>query len=267
MFNLLRMDCRRLFKSRNFYITLAITTILLLLVVLLASVVSDPNTLNAMQSNGAEVDDIDRQMSEWIHTMSQLEFAEECINSGLLLMMIGVGMTLFVNSDFTSGYIKNICFTRPRYAYVLSKALLAAVYSGLLTAAGVLLSLAFPLLFGLRPTADSIGHILQYTFWLWLVHWAFGLMALALALLTRSSTLGIIFSVLSGGGVIATLVQMVCQQLHWPALENYLLCVVVSRQCVPFLGMPQIRTILLCTAGWSLVYLTISLLTMKKQDI
>ncbi len=267
MFNLIRMDCRRLFKGRNFYIVLAVTAILILMVILLVSVVSDPQTLDAMQSNGAEIDDIDRRMSEQIHHMSQLEFAEECLNSGFLLMMAGIGMTLFVSQDFASGYVKNICFVRSRHGYVLSKALLAGVYSVLLTAIGVLLSLLCPVLFGLHPAADSVRHILQYAFWLWLPHWSFSLMTLALVLLTRSSTLGIILSILSGGGVTATLLQMVCRQLHWPPIETYLLSTVAGRQCIPFLGMPQIRMILLCTAGWSLVYLAASLFTLEKQDI
>jgi len=40
---------------------------------------------------------------------------------------------------------------------------------------------------------------------MWLPHWAFALMALALVLLTRSSTLGIILSLVAGGGLTAVL--------------------------------------------------------------
>ena len=56
MFNMLCMDLRRLFRSRSFYIILGVTAALILLVVLLTSVVSDPETLDDMRASGAEIE-------------------------------------------------------------------------------------------------------------------------------------------------------------------------------------------------------------------
>ena len=50
MFNLLRMDIRRLFRSRNFYVMLGLTTVLLFLLLLLVATISNPNTLDAIQA-------------------------------------------------------------------------------------------------------------------------------------------------------------------------------------------------------------------------
>ena len=47
MFNMLRMDLRRLFRTRSFYIILGVTAALLLAVVLLAAAISSPDTLAA----------------------------------------------------------------------------------------------------------------------------------------------------------------------------------------------------------------------------
>ena len=47
-----------------------------------------------------------------------------------------------------------------------------------------------PYLYGMRPVPNTAPEILRYLFWMWLPHWAFALMALALVLLTRSTTLG-----------------------------------------------------------------------------
>ena len=73
MFNMLRMDLRRLFKSRSFYIILSVTAVLLILVTIMAQSLSDPETLDAMEEQGAEVDESDRMMSEYIQNMSQLD--------------------------------------------------------------------------------------------------------------------------------------------------------------------------------------------------
>ena len=268
MFNMLCMDLRRLFKTRSFYVILGVTAALLLAVILLAAVMSDPNTLDAMQSQGAEIDETDRQMSEEIRNMTQLEFMDECLGSGFLLVMVGLGMTLFVHGDFSSGYIKNICFARPRrWAYILSKILLAGVYSGVLTILGVLVLLVCPLFFGLHPSASPIARILEYVFWNWLPYWAFGLMGLALVTLTRNSVLGLVLAVLTGSGMTAQLLALVCHALRWPDLWQYLLSSVVMSQCVPAPDAHQIAMILGCSAGWAAVYALGSLLSMEKRDI
>ncbi len=269
MFNLLRMDLRRLFHSRSFYIVLAVTVGFLLLMILMVAAVSDPERLETIQSSGmVVVESDDRQMAEEIRGMSQLEFIYECLGSGFLLMMTCIGMTLFVNGDFSSGYVKNICFAWPRrWEYVLSKALLAGVYSGALVVVSILVSLAAPVLFGLHLAANSPVDIFLYAFWLWLPHWAFALMGLGLVLLTRSSTLGIILAVVSGGGLVAVLLQKLYEQFGWPNLAQYMLSMVTSYQCVPMPDTEQINMILGCAAAWAGVYLAGSMITMEKRDI
>ena len=268
MFNLVRMDIRRLFRNRGFYIMLGMTAALIAGMILLLSMVSDPEAMDAMQAKGADIDEIDRQETAAIRTMPQMEFTYECLSSGFLLVMTGIGITLFVNSDFSSGCIKNICFARPnRRDYVFSKILLTGIYSGILTILGVLITLICPVLVGMRLEAASVIALLQYTFWLWLPHWAFGLMALALVLLTRSSTLGIVLAVISGGGVTAAVLQLVCQQLNWPPLDQYLLSSVEGSQCIPMLGAQQMGMILACTLGWAAVYGIGSLIMIEKRDI
>ena len=269
MFNLLRMDLRRLFRTRSFYIVLAVTAGFLVLMVAMVAAVTDPEKLDALQSTGmVVVEGDDRQMAEEIRSMTQLSFIHECLGSGFLLMMTCIGVTLFVNGDFSSGYVKNICFARPRRReYVTSKVLLAGVYSAAVVILGVLISLVSPVLLGLHLMSSPMASVLQYVFWLWLPHWAFGLMGLALVLLTRSSTLGIILAVVSGGGLVAALLQNLCQRFGWPNLSQYLLSMVAGYQCVPMLGTSQMTMILACVIGWGLVYTVGSLLTMEKRDI
>ena len=194
MSNLLRMDLRRLFKNRSFYIILVVTAVLLIMVTVMAYAVADPEIMDNMEAQGAEITDSDRVMSEYIQNMSQLDLMHETLGSGFLLVMTGIGMTLFVNGDFSSGFIKNICSVERRRDYMLVKILLAGVYSGVITVLSVLLMLLTPLLIHMYPALDSISQILQYGLWMWLPHWAFALMALALVLLTRNTTLGIILS-------------------------------------------------------------------------
>lgn len=268
MFNLLKMDCRRLVKSRSFYLILAITLGVLLFMNLMLAIMTTPEVLDAMEASGAEVNVDDRQLGESIRTMNQLAFVHELIGSGLLLIMTGLGTTLFVSGDFTSGYIKNICFAQPRRgAYVLSKILLAGIYSGILTLISVLFSLALPPLFGLHPEASGPVEILPYIFWVWLPHWAFSLMALALVLATRGVSLGITMSLVSGSGLPATLLGTLARQLGWAPVDSYFLSNVTSDLCAPQANGQNLALILACTLGWGLIYGCAGLLLMKKRDI
>lgn len=253
MFNLLRMDLRRLLHTRSFYIMLAVTVAIIVFMTAMMTFVDD---------------EPDAEMSGELVGMTQVEFIHECGGSGFLLIMIGIGVTLFVHSDFSSGFVKNICFARPRrLEYVLSKVLMAGVYSAILTALSVLLLMALPIPAGLPLTASPLGHILKYSFWIWLPCWAFGLTGVLLVLLTRGTTLGILAAVFSGGGVVAMLVQILCQRFGWPDLAQYMLSMVASRQCAPMPGMEQMNMILGCAAAWAGFYLAGSLIVMEKRDI
>ena len=63
-------------------------------------------------------------------------------------------------------------------------------YSGILTVLGVAVSLLCAFFFRISPEASHVGDILQYTFWLWLLHWSFALVGLGLVLLTRGPRSG-----------------------------------------------------------------------------
>ena len=268
MFNLLRMDLRRLFQNRSFYIILVVTAVLLIMVTVMAHAIADPEMMDEMEAQGAEITEADRMMSDYIQNMSQLDFMHETLGSGFLLVMTGIGMTLFVNGDFSSGFIKNICCINPRRRdYVLSKVALAGIYSGIITVLSVLLMLLSPVLIHMYPVPDSISQILRYVLWMWLPHWAFALMALALVLLTRSTTLGIILSLVAGGGLTAALVGMLGRLLRWPPFEQYFLAAVVKGLYTPQSGITQTGVILACTMAWAVLYGVGGLLSMEKRDI
>ena len=269
MFNLVRMDLRRLLRTRSFYIILAVWAALLLMLVLLVAKIADPEAMDAMQESGmVVVGGDDAQMSEEIRGLSQLEFIYECLGSGFLLVLTGIGVTLFVYGDFSSGCIKNICFAQPqRWKYVFAKAVTAGVYSAVMIVSSIVLLTVSPGLFGLHPARDAAADILQYAFWLWLPCWGFGLLALSLVLLTRGSTMGIILSVLGGSGLIAAMLETLCQRFGWPMVTQYLLSSVTSSQCVPWLGANEIGTILACVAGWGVVYMAAGIAVMERQDV
>lgn len=268
MFNLFRMDLRRLVRSRSFYITLLVTAVMVALVTLMAVTMSDPEFLDAMEAKGAEISAYDRQTGELIRNIDQLTFAHEIFSSGFLLLVTGICVAVFFSQDFTNGFIKNIGISGPnRKAYVLEKAAFIGLYSGTLTALAVGMALLAPVCMGLILRANTLVDILQYTFFLWLPHWAFGIMALFMVLLSRNSTLGIIVSLASALGLTAALSDVLPHLLHLSSPSPYFLCNIVQNQCLPQAYPAEIQMVVLCSAGWGLVYTVGSLLAMEKRDI
>jgi len=268
MLSLLKMDVLRLVKSRSFYIILGVTAALIVSLVLMVAGISDPEVIDALAAQGAEIDLEDQQTLKYIKSMDQLAFVHETLGSGFLLVMIGIGVTLFVNSDFSSGFVKNICYAQPRRTgYVLSKTLTAGVYSGVITTLSIVLTLLSPYLYGMHPLPNPVPDILQYMFWMWLPHWAFAMMALALVLLVRNATASIILSLVAGGGLTAVVLGTLSNLMHWPPVERYLLASVVKGLYVPKSGIEQLGVILVCTVAWIAVYGIGGLLSIEKRDI
>ena len=265
MFNLLRMDLRRLFRTRSFYIVLAATALLSAVCALATSgrmLIIQESGLSAVEY---QQDDISTGVIFGIiWSTTQLDYLFASLSYGFSLMMSGIGVTLFVRGDFSSGRIRNICHVRPRrWEYVLSKILIAGVYSGILAILGVLVSLICPILFDqpeLRPTASPIGDILQYTVWQWLLCGAYGLMGLAVTLLTRKSTLGIFLPVF----FISRFPMGLLEGLERHDLAERLLSTLVTdHSCVPMPEASQMSIVL----GWAALYIAMGFLIMQKRDI
>ena len=104
-------------------------------------------------------------------------------------------------------------------------------------------------------------------FWMWLPHWAFAMMALALVLLVRNATVSIILSLVAGGGLTAVVLGTLGNLMHWPPVERYLLASVVKGLYVPTSGIEQLGVILVCSVAWIAVYGIGGLLSIEKRDI
>lgn len=69
-----------------------------------------------LEEMGAYDPEVDPYISEEIRNWSQLDLAHKTFGGGSLLVMIGIGVTAFVNEDFSGGFVKNICCIHPRRA-------------------------------------------------------------------------------------------------------------------------------------------------------
>ncbi|MBQ2934055.1 MAG: ABC transporter permease [Clostridia bacterium] len=139
--SMLKVDFRRMFKSKTFYILLACALIIPILMTVMmtmmdGSVSVDPQTGVETVIHGPE--------NTWqsIGTLPTADGAEmggmdvmSMCNINMMFMIVAVFVCLFICDDFRSGYVKNLFTVRAkRGEYVISKTLAGFVCGALMIA-------------------------------------------------------------------------------------------------------------------------------------
>ncbi|MBS7031384.1 MAG: hypothetical protein KH237_09845 [Clostridium sp.] len=109
MLNMLRMDLRRMFRSRMFYIAFLCLTAGILIMIIMLHTITDPELreqaidagMKFTTTNDSDFDEI-RQMSETEALCSTI------YSGGFFFVALYVVAVLFICSDFSSGFAKNI---------------------------------------------------------------------------------------------------------------------------------------------------------------
>lgn len=129
MLNMLRMDLRRMFRSRMFYIAFLCLTAGILIMIIMLHTITDPELreqaidagMKFTTTNDSDFDEI-RQMSETEALCSTI------YSGGFFFVALYVVAVLFICSDFSSGFAKNIfSYNGGRWRYFAGKMICMSV--------------------------------------------------------------------------------------------------------------------------------------------
>ena len=135
--SMLKVDFRRMFKSRLFYILLACALVMpILMTVMMAmmdgSVSVDPQTGVETVMQGPENTWQNIGTLPGGEAMGGMDVFSMC-NINMIFMVVAVFVCLFISDDFRSGYAKNLFTVRARKGdYVISKTLAGCLCGGLM---------------------------------------------------------------------------------------------------------------------------------------
>lgn len=268
MINLLRMDLYRLWRSKYIYVGLGLLFASTILVYLMI-------WLSATPGGQAVAVDIGMYTSDDLLYVSQMfagedimtVFRQTALNGGLYSTMVGIIIALFVITDFTSGYMKNIVsLHRGRIDYICSKIITA----GVLNLLYLIVSFGFNLLIGLRfrsvlPCPDAKDMIF-YLVWAWALTTALCALIILACVLTRNIAAGVLAAVLFGGGVIVLLLARLTEMFHASAWVNYTIYINLSYGPTYYEKIADMR-VLVIGLVYLLVYGILSCIVLKNQDI
>lgn len=128
MINFIKMDVRRLFRSMNFYVILAIFMFITSINIYSTSINLKNRNENTVSMDSADEQDMSEENIDiLIIQKKQITFADTLRDlydgrNNEILFFVALIMTIFICTEYQSGYIKNICsIANYRWYNIISK--------------------------------------------------------------------------------------------------------------------------------------------------
>lgn len=273
MFNLLRMDLRRLFRGKMLYICLAATVILCGLVFYGFYVATNPQALEELEKvEGVEVDGgsevpTSEEIEAEISSYNVLGMVQDSVGaSGVIATLCLAVLQVLVIEDFESGFAKGIFSTyKKRWKYLGSKLITGGLISFIFLAVNIAACFAINGMMGNFVPPSGIKDILFYVANMWLLLNAFNALILLICVAFRNKAIGITAVILLGLGVVVALLRAFLGLFDLSWITEYTLSHSIDVCPLTADGF-QLRLILL-GVFFLVVYAVVSKFVLDKADI
>lgn len=276
MYNLLKMDLFRLFRSASTGVMLVLTACVACFAVFMTNLDMDrmedipASAIEDTASNGASFGifvDTNPQWADGGIDLSEMLGAQ--LKSRIALILVSVFVTLFIAAERKNGYIKNFAGQfRNRSIIAAAKMIAVAVQVFILLAAYAVFTAISGLIFwGNRLILNSVTELLALLAIQYFLHFAFACFTGFLYLLSNSSTLTITVSILlcSGFGLpVYHLIDYIIGKSF--SIETYMLETTISSVGVGAASDAAARAVLVGSV-FILAATLLSMLIVQKRDI
>ncbi|MDF9838066.1 MULTISPECIES: ABC transporter permease [unclassified Breznakia] len=253
MFNLIKADLYRLFKTKSYYVVGAILVFFILTLMY---------SLGDMINSGITTEQFDYGFD--IHNPQLIDLLYNVFMNTVLPMIIGIGAAMYVCTDYSSGYIKNIASSVNNKATIaLSKFITMIIGVTIYFILMILLTYILGTLFIGNVDIGDVGAILQYTG----MSLFLNLVIIALVILAAS------FLRSSAATITLIVVVVMTAQLGYQALDQFLGLDLAEYSPVMNIGLLTPAntelwgTMLISGAVFMAIYIAGSLVAMEKKDI
>ena len=214
MFNLIKMDTRRLTRMRSFWIMIAVVVLMAAMSVYIRDI-----SRNMQQDMTAESGGFFVAVEATPEQANDVDFTDLVNNdvAGLnLAMFCAIFVPLFVNAEQKNGYIKNIAGQLPnRSTLVLSKLVAVAVQVFVMFALYILtMAVAGKIFLGDDLVFGAFGAFAKVISLHYLLHLGFAALIMALTIFTRGSGLSMTYGILASSGMIIAACRLLSMLLH-----------------------------------------------------
>ena len=271
MFNLMRMDFKRLLRQKSLYIILGITAAVVVLAMVTVVIIVNPEFRLQAQEAGMEILESDKAAINWMQSNDITFFMENMVRGNGFVTVICLISAIFIYGDFKRGYIKNILSVHgSRTHYIFSKIIVMAAVTAVTAAVTFLMIKA-----GIRagnleiPTADLKSYVCTMTALL-AAGAAWAAQMIFIYVLTRSEGAAIAGAIIFPTGLLVTLLQSILSTIKMNStFLNYTLFGITNK-ITDASGNFSIGVYIQCIAvplAWLAFYAGLSILVLKKKDI
>lgn len=267
MVNLIRMDLKRLQKSKSTYVITGVILFMLLLNFVAVYVALNPDIQAWMDANGImfKVTGI-----EELKSLSLLNFFHIAFTQNFYLLIIGISVILFHCHEVESGFIKNVLSVHVNKAYyIFSKIIVRSIYTFLLLCASFIEFAILNSVVGTFFIMDSVSELLIYFALLWFIGIAVISMFTALSVWLKSKTGGIAIAIVYATGLWIMIVTTILSILGCSDLLNYTLLFQVNG-LFAFMSQYDIYSVfklLLLVGSFIVIYTALGIYGLKRKDI
>lgn len=209
MLNMLRMDLRRMFRSKMFYIAFLCLTAGILIMIITLRTITDPELRKQAVDAGMTVTTTNDSDFDEIRQMSETEALCATIYSGgFFFVALYVVAVLFVCSDFSSGFAKNIfSYNGGRWRYFAGKMICMLAVCAVWIAGSILMFRVICRISGMYFAPDEPGAYAAFFLGYLLIGAAYMAQGIFISVMLRSGGAGIAAAIVVAGGLLVVMVE------------------------------------------------------------
>lgn len=268
MLNLLRMDLRHMFRSRAFYICFGLLSLTCIITFIIFFMITDPEMQKLLTEHGFTITAASGDIKDAMGTTSLINlFHQTNISGGFLPVVSGILMSLYICTDFDSGFIKNIlAIHENKWSYILSKMTCFSIVNLTFLAGTFLIVLGFNAALGNLFFYSSAADTLFYLFNIWMITNGFCALTLLVCIITRSKAAGITAAFVLCSGLIVLIVNAILTLFKANEIMNYTLYINLSSCPFSYTEPSNLRGIIV-GLSFTVLYTVLGKLILAKKDI
>lgn len=282
MFNFVKMDIRRMFKMKSFYIILLIS-IFITLISTYSSCSVDAQKgyeegYNSVETTDEETDEdtVVLGISGGVDGVNESPSLENMLRSSLhgnlLLLVICIFTVIYSSSDISSGFIKNIAGTAAHKRHMIySKAVAILFYNIFMFSAYYIAQIVLLGIFADKFEVGNSSEIIRFTLTAFLLHLTISYICMTITIILKKSSFSMTIAVLLSSG-FPSLAYMLEDFLlgkvgfNNPAIEKYMPVGVLSELNTATTGS-DLQRIIIVGICFTIGALLLNVITFEKRDI
>ena len=253
MRNLFKMDLRRLLRGKVLYVMIGVLTS-----IVLSSVIMSDSSANLTALLGGLPPET-----------PEMAFISGSMGAGAIYSLLGIIAMLFICSDYSSGFAKNIFSVHTKRSdYFVSKLLTLMVASAILLAVFIVETVIVGLIIGRSMAVDSVFGLIMFIVQKWLISGAFAAIYIFINVLTRNKAIGCVAAFLVGTGGLVMGLQLFFGMIGIDGSIITNATIHGASMLVPSeFNILTMLQVILTGAVWTVFYGWLSSRILKKKDV